>query len=129
MGYARAGFGAGSVAALLKQVTLAKPVLAPVVPVVPVAPSQPLTVTTGVTTQGPGSGVIPAQPIQPMPFQPIQPVLVGPTLPSGGGSGGADVFGSAPTGGGSLLTQPAVLIGLAVLGFLALRRARGTRRF
>lgn len=89
------------------------------------APTPPSPATVTVTTG------VPAQPIQP-----IQPILVAGPAPSpsgGGGGGGGGDLGLAPaaggTGLGALVQQPVVLIGLLVLGFFALRRGGGTRKF
>lgn len=119
MSYYRAGFGMTAAARqfMLAPLQAAKPVATVLAPTAP-AP-------TGVTVPPP-VGTVPATgPTA------LQPVLVGPTpLPSGGGGSGGDGGGSVPTtDGGGWMTQPVVLVGLAVLGVWALSRARGTRRY
>lgn len=126
MGYARAsGFGAGFWQTV--QATAAKATAPAPAPIPPMTIDQPkVTVPVAQPTFGPA--VIPPV-LQP------QPILVaGPApSPSGGGGGGGADGGLAPAAGGTgvseLLKQPAVVIGLVVLGFLALRRGGGTRKF
>lgn len=129
MGYAaRAGFGALWTDVIAK-VAQAK---ATPTPTTVAAPLPPLVYGGPAPIVPPPPGTMP--PPQPMPPV-IQPILVaGPApSPSGGGGGGGVDAGLAPAAGGTgvsnLLQQPAVLIGIAILGFLALRRGGGTRRW
>lgn len=124
MGYAaRAGFGAGFWQTV--QTQTAKMVAAKTAP----APTAPAITATPVP-QPPSTQPL-AQPIQPIPTI----LVAGPApSPGGGGGGGGGEFGLAPAPGGglnvsALLQQPAVLVGIAILGFLALRRGGGTRRW
>lgn len=128
MGYAaRAGFGlfltAGEVLAKARAAQTTT---------VPIAPKTTAPPTVSVPSSPTSSLPTTIQPLSPA----VQPILVAGPAPSssgGGGSSGVDVGLAPATGGGinvsALLQQPAVLVGLAILGFLALRRGGGTRRF
>ena len=136
MGYGSHRQGMGGIWDALKAARDAAtaPAPLPVAPA-PVAPSVPVPVAP---TQ-PGVPYVPPTYVPVSPPPPIMMPTVGPALPpltipmppgstaAGTGTGGtvAQVT-QAVTG---WLQQPVVLVGLAILGILALRRSGGTRRY
>jgi hypothetical protein len=99
-----------------------------------VPPTPPTTIAPPVTMMPPVMPVLLPAPtgVQPTPAPAITPQIVASQPPSAGGgftveTGTTD---TRPSGGSvPLLQQPAVLIGLAILGWLALRGSGGTRRY
>lgn len=157
MGYGSAqGFGVSLIARVVEQAKAAKAAApAPTTSPVIAPPTGIANIWKVVTDAGRPTTIVPpapmveprAVPVTPPPLVTVAgppPVMTdyvvqmppGSVAPAPGGTPGgngsvADFFGTggAAASGGSFLSSPVALVGLAVLGFLLLRRSGGTRKW